>query len=481
MKVLIGLALFLTTCIMGDAQTTEEANKTALNTFVDAYNAQDFARMRETFGGPLKLIFTEKRLEQMFGGQFAQMGSMRTSSLVWKQSSVRGGLVFQRDTTEQMNFGISFSKKSKIIGLGNPAPKYKYTKQPARVASQTDILRIDSLVQHKHAAAGFSGCVVVIDRDSIVYENCYGKCSYPDGTELTPGVPFEIASCSKAFTAGAIALLEQEGKLQYNGLISDIIPELKLYKGVTIQDLLWHTGGIPDYMELFAQHWDKTRIAKNEDVVALLAKYKPKKYFKPGTKHEYSNTGYVLLAVIVERLCGLPFETFMQNEVFVKAGMKSAFLFNHRRTENVWRSDYAYGYIYDMNTKVNTLPDSIASYDYVNYLDGITGDGMVNVNVRDMLLWDRALRKPGMFTQKTLDRIFTSGATAKGESFGYGYGWEIQAAEGFERMASHSGSWPGYTSYVLRFLDRERTVVIFSNNEYVFMQGMANRIARILE
>jgi len=80
-----------------------------------------------------------------------------------------------------------------------------------------------------------------------------------------------------------------------------------------------------------------------------------------------------------------------------------------------------------------------------------------------------------------LDRIFTSGATAKGESFGYGYGWEIQAAEGFERMASHSGSWPGYTSYVLRFLDRERTVVIFSNNEYVFMQGMANRIARILE
>ena len=465
----------------GLSQANDTVYSQTLQLFFDSYNKRDYAVMRETFGGPLKLIFSEKLLTQLYGTQYEQMGRMTFSDLGWKGSHVKGGMIFERDTTEQIPFGFSFSKKGKIIGLSSSSAKFKYKKQAARTPQSRDIERIDSLVRFKHEAAAFSGCVTVFENDAILYEHCYGRCSYPDGRVLTPDVPFEIASCSKAFTAVAVCLLEQQGKLKYNDLVSSYIPELKIYKGVTIEQLLWHTGGIPDYMELFDKHWDKKRIAKNEDVVALLAKHHPKRYFKPGEKHEYSNTGYVLLATIAERITKMPFENFMKKEVFEKAGMTSAFLYNHRRTENVWRDSYAYGYIRDFRTGLHALPDSLPDYQYVTFLDGITGDGMVNINTRDMLIWDDILRTPGLLTQATIDKIFTSGKTNKGEIIDYGFGWGLNSKEGFERIAEHSGSWPGYTSYVLRFLDRGRTIVIFSNNEYMFIENMAHGIANILE
>lgn len=142
--------------------------------------------MHEIFGGPLKLIFNEKRLSQLYGDLHEQMSAMQVSNHVWKGAALKGGMVYERDTTEQMNFGFTFSKKGKIIGVGSSSPKYKCSIQEARIPVQRDFERIDSLVSHKHLAAGFSGCVAVFDHDSVVYENCFGRCSYPNGQELVP-------------------------------------------------------------------------------------------------------------------------------------------------------------------------------------------------------------------------------------------------------------------------------------------------------
>lgn len=461
------------------AQQAEQAHERTLNAFIRAYNNRDYASMRETMGGPLKLILTEKRLEQMYGGMYDQLGKARISGAIWKPSSVKVNLLYERDTTEFVESGYSFSKQSKIIGLGNSSPKYRYEKKPWDKMDASDFSRIDSLLTRKHEAAAFSGCVMVIENGQIVYEGCRGRAIYPDGPALTPSTPFEIASCSKAFTAALIAILEQQGKLQYDDDITKYFPELKKYKGATVEHLIHHTGGIPDYMELFEQHWDKSRIAGNADVISLLAKHQPKKYFKAGEKFEYSNTGYVLLAAIAEKITGKTFADLMKEELFNKIGMESAFLYNYRRNDSEWKEGLAYGYILDFRTGKHQLPDSIPSYDYVRYLDGITGDGMVNTNVRDMLLWDQTLRNPGLLSEKSIERIFTSGKIKNGELTHYGFGWDVQAKEGYERFAEHSGSWPGYTSYVLRFLDQQRAVVIFSNNEYLFLMKMAHQIAQI--
>lgn len=461
------------------AQQSDSTHTKTLNHFVEAYNNREYKAMRELLGGPLKLLLSEKRLENMYGGMYEHFGTARISWTKWNTASVRAGLVFEHDTTEFLESGFSFSKKSRIIGLGNPTPKYKYEKKEWLPMSDGDFARIDSLLDYKHIAAGFSGCVAVVENGNVVYESCRGKMSYPDGPPLTTTTPFEIASCSKAFTAAVIAILEQQGRLQYSDDITQHIPELKKYKGTTIEHLLHHTGGLPDYMELAYKHWDKNKIAGNADVVQLLAKHHPKRHFKPGAQFEYSNTGYVLLASVAERVTGKPFNEVISEELFSKAGMESAFLYNFRRKEKTTKSNYAYGYIRDYKTGTHHLPDSLPEFDYVVYLDGITGDGMVNISVHDMVKWDKTLREPGILSEKSLQKIFTSGKTNKGEMTLYGFGWDINEQEGCERYAEHSGSWPGYTTFVLRFLDQERSVIIFSNNEYTFIKKLTHQIAAI--
>jgi CubicO group peptidase (beta-lactamase class C family) len=461
------------------AQDADSLHEKTLYQFIESYNNRQYENMRETFGGPLKLILNEKRLEQMYGGMHEQLGSARIAWTKWKSSSVKVGLIYERDTTEYLEIGFSFSKKSRIIGLGSSSPKYKYDKRIWEPMNESDKIRIDSLMDLKHLAAGFSGCIAVIEDGNVVYESCRGDMTYPNGLPLTPQTPFEIASCSKAFTAAVIALLEQQGKLQYNDDITQHIPELKKYKGTTIEQLIHHTSGLPDYMELFDKYWDKTKIAGNADLVQLLTEHHPKKYFKSGDRYEYCNTGYVLLAVIAERVTGLAFGDAIKQELFSKADLNSAFLYNFRRAGKETKSNYAYGYIRDFKNNSHQLPDSIPSYDYVRYLDGITGDGMVNICVHDMVKWDKMLREPGLLSEKSIQKIFTSGKTKKGELTNYGFGWEINEKEGFERYAEHSGSWPGYTSYVLRFLDQKRAVVIFSNNEYMYLMQLAHQIAAL--
>ncbi|WP_394265603.1 serine hydrolase domain-containing protein [Bergeyella zoohelcum] len=122
---------------------------------------------------------------------------------------------------------------------------------------------------------------------------------------------FELASVSKQFTAMDIVLLEKQKKLKYDDKISRYIPELAFYGNITIQNLLHHTSGLPDYMELFEEKWDKTEFAVNQDIVNELAKYQPKLHFLPGEKYEYSNTGYALLGLIIEKVSKKSFGQFL--------------------------------------------------------------------------------------------------------------------------------------------------------------------------
>ena len=101
-----------------------------------------------------------------------------------------------------------------------------------------------------------------------------------------------------------IMMLEEQGKLSYDDNFQKYIPELR-YEGITIRHLLWHTSGMPDYIDLMDEHWDHEKYYVNDDVLKLMTKHLPEKHFEPGERYEYSNTGYVLLASIVERVSGV--------------------------------------------------------------------------------------------------------------------------------------------------------------------------------
>jgi len=476
---LLALLCFVVLSLTSYAQQAIPAeHQKVFDEYIAAYNAQDFKKLRECFGGVLKALFTEKRLEQIFSMQYAYSGSARIHRIVPRSSTgYTLELAYSKDPTEIQKTGISFNKKNKIAGMGSSSEKMQYAKTPQTksLANEDLKFKIDSMLHIKHELASFTGCVLVVKDKQTVYQDCIGERDYNTHQPLDEHSVFELASCSKAFTAMAIMILQEQGKLQYNDLIEKYLPGLP-YKNVTIEHLLTHTGGIPDYMELLDKHWDKTKSATNNDIVEMLKKHKPKKLFKPGKKYEYSNTGYALLALIVEKASGQTFGHFLAAHIFQPLEMKDSRIYNTRRTQKEIIANYAYGYVYSDSLKHYTLPDSLPDYDYVTYMDAIMGDGIVNTSISDMAKWVNALREYKLVKKETFDRAVTPYQLSKKETSNYGYGWEIQPDAQYEALIHHSGSWPGYITYVVHFLDKELSVVILTNSEYFNIQKMMNKI-----
>lgn len=159
------------------------------------------------------------------------------------------------------------------------------------------VAKIDSVLNFYHEQGILNGSVLVAEAGKVIYRKAFGYANMETKDTLILGSNFRIASVSKQFTAMCIMILEERGKLDYDDDFQKYLPELK-YEGITIRHLLWHTSGMPDYVELMDELWDPNEYYVNDDVLKLMSKHLPEKYFEPGEKYEYSNTGYVLLASI---------------------------------------------------------------------------------------------------------------------------------------------------------------------------------------
>ena len=159
--------------------------------------------------------------------------------------------------------------------------------------AQDNIKQIDSLLTASYKEQKLNGNILIAEKGTIIYQKSFGKANETTGQDLNAESVFELASVSKQFTAMGIMLLKQQGKLSYDDSLRKFIPELPYYN-ITIRQLLHHTSGLPDYIDLFIKNWDTTKIATNKDMIEQLAKYKPPVLFAPGEKWEYSNTGYAL-------------------------------------------------------------------------------------------------------------------------------------------------------------------------------------------
>ncbi|WP_442266394.1 serine hydrolase domain-containing protein [Tenacibaculum sp. ZS6-P6] len=323
--------------------------------------------------------------------------------------------------------------------------------------------KLDLLYSELYNNQKFNGNVLVAEKGDIIFQKSFGLANEKDQIKLNLETTFELASVSKQFTAMGIILLEKEGKLSLTDTISKYIPELKEYKAITIQNLLTHTSGLPDYMELSNNELDKSKIATNQDIINLFHKVKPKRNFESNQKWEYSNTGYLLLATIIERVSKKEYGDYLKEKIFDPLKMKNTFV--HRRRFNPKEiNNYALGYIYSDSLKKKILPDELGKEYYVVYLDGIVGDGMVNSNLYDLLKWDRALYNNVLVTEEEKKHIFSSYKINGNTETDYGYGWMIEDSEKFNKIVSHSGGWAGYITYIERHIDNDKTIIILQNN-----------------
>jgi CubicO group peptidase (beta-lactamase class C family) len=332
------------------------------------------------------------------------------------------------------------------------------------VQAQQKAILADSVVSSLAKAGFFNGNVLLAEKGHVLYSKSFGYAAEYSKRTLDEQSVFELASCSKQFTAAAIVLLQQQGSLSYDDLLGKWIPALQAYKGVTVRHLLHHTSGIPDYMELMDTLWDHKKIATNKDVINMLARYHPQPEFEPGTKFEYSNTGYALLASIIEAASGKSYDALLKDRIFTPAGMKNSFVYTRRYAPRKV-DNYAYGYVFSDSLQRKIVPDSLPAYDRVIWLDGIKGDGTVNSTVGDLLKWDRSLYGNALFSDVSKQLIFTSGKLEDGSETGYGFGWMLKTDSLMGRIAAHSGGWPGYVTYVERHLDKDKTIIILQNTD----------------
>lgn len=331
---------------------------------------------------------------------------------------------------------------------------------------QNRIQKIDSLLNTLHSSGHINGNFLVAEKGKVLYKKSFGIANEETGKSLNENSVFEIASVTKQFTAMATMILHEKGKLNLDDEMSKFIPELAFYKGITIRHLLNHTSGLPDYMELFEKTFDQTKIATNADIITIFSQRQPKVLFAPNTKHEYCNTGYALLASIIERASGDTYPDFLQKAIFKPLKMSHTFVYK-RRLAPKKIENYAYGYVYSDSLKKYVLPDDLQQTKFVIMLDGVVGDGGINSTVNDLLKWDRSLYTEQLLSKKGIAEMFQTTTLTDNSQIDYGYGWQIENHKEFGKIVYHGGGWPGYATFFARHITDDKTIIILQNHDNI--------------
>lgn len=345
---------------------------------------------------------------------------------------------------------------------------------PVLATSQNSLKQFDSLFS---AQKDFSGVVLVAENGKAVYHKAFGYREFANQIPLQASDIFELASVTKQFTAMIIMLLKEKGKLNYDDAVEKYldIP----YKGITIRHLLTHTSGLPDYQDVMDKYWDKTKVAGNTECIEYLNKYAPPKLFEPGEKYTYSNTGYLLLASIAEKVTGKDFITLSRKWIFRKLKMRSTDIRTPEEKKAI--TNFALGHIYVKEREKYVRADSFPSSNYTIWLGNRKGPGRISSIATDLLKWDKALYTEKLIKQSTLQEAFAPMKLNDGSFSNYGFGWTIRTDSAFGKIVSHNGDNPGYKTQIIRYIDKEKTIILLNNNAHANFTAILRQLEAIIK
>lgn len=323
----------------------------------------------------------------------------------------------------------------------------------------------------KAAEEGFSGVVVLSRAGELVFEKAAGYREFESGTPLLNTDIFEMASITKQFTAMMVMMCQEKGLLDYDDHADQYL-EIP-YKGVSIRQLLSHTNGLPDYQAVMDQHWDKSMVAGNADILEYLRRYQSAMLAHPGEKYAYSNTGYVFLASIVEKVTGRDFIELSREWIFEPLGLGHTDIRTLEEKAKV--KNFAVGHSLD-EKGVYINANKFHSSDYTVWLGNRKGPGRISSNVQDLLIWDRALKANQLVAAETLQLAFSPTQLNDGSLSYYGFGWDVDKYPQLGKTVSHTGSNPGYRNLIVRALDKDITFIMLNNNEHPSREGLERSI-----
>ncbi len=336
------------------------------------------------------------------------------------------------------------------------------TTPPGARVTTDDFRFVDSLFA-AYTGSDVPGASVVVIRDGkVIVRRAYGMADLERRVSAAPETDYRLASVSKQFTAMAVMLLAKDGKLRYDQPVRDFLPELPAAtRAVTVRHVLNHTSGLWDYEDLVPE--SRTTQLDDRDVLSLLGS-KDSLYFSAGSEYRYSNSGYVLLGMIVSRVSGMTLPQFLRARIFEPLGMQAS-VAHVEGSDTVARR--AFGYSPSGGTFVQT-DQSVTS--------ATLGDGGIYTNMDDMTRWDQALERNTLVDSATMRLATTPPQLPAGATTEYGFGWFIDRYRG-ERRWRHTGETSGFRNAILRFPERRLTIVILTNRSSGEPQAIAERIA----
>jgi CubicO group peptidase (beta-lactamase class C family) len=334
--------------------------------------------------------------------------------------------------------------------------------------------KIDSVMQ---TIPDFSGVVLVADKGKPIYHQAFGYRNFETKEPNDTTTIFELASVSKQFTAAIIQMLHEKRALAYNDTMYKYLKGIP-YPNITIRHLLTHTSGLPDYQAIMDEHWDKSKVANNTDIIEYLIKFHPPKSFEPGEKYEYSNTGYVLLASIAEKASGRDFIEMCREEIFKPLSMTSTNI--RTLSEKATIINFAMGHIYVKEKQRYIRADSFPSSNYTIWLGNRKGPGRISSTTTDLLKWDQAL-----YTQKILNdssklQAFSPMKLKNDSISNYGFGWDLSNHPVLGKTVSHTGDNPGYKTVIVRFIEKNKIIVILNNNAHKDFRTLTNTLIALV-
>lgn len=317
--------------------------------------------------------------------------------------------------------------------------------------------------------------VMVLQDSEVVYLGARGVADMQAMRPIDSRTNFRLASLTKPFTAAAVMLLVRDGKLRYEDRLTDLLPGFPDYgRDITVRHLLEHTSGLPDYEDFMPEPDPRRPVEAGQiDDAGVLEILKARKgaWFVPGTLWRYSNSGYVVLGLIVARVSGRPFPAFLKERIFLPLKMTGTVA--HVRGKSVV-ADRAFGYAKDAGRWrfADQSPTSAT-----------LGDGGVYSSLANLSLWDEALRRHLLLTEEEMRpalkpvRVPGRGPTGPdGKPADYGFGWFLDAWQGHPRMW-HYGETSGFRTAIHRFTEDGLTVIVLANRADVDASALAVRIA----
>jgi CubicO group peptidase (beta-lactamase class C family) len=335
------------------------------------------------------------------------------------------------------------------------------------IASQKVTRKLDSLLKRINKRYDFHGSILVAKNDKILSDNPVGYADFRKKKSINETSVFQLASVSKQFTAAAIMLLHERNQIKLTDTINQYYPDFP-YEDVTIKNLLNHTAGLPKYFWITEHKWQNKKAPTNSEMMDLLESSNVLRFFKPGRNFDYSNTGYAVLASVVEKVSGISFSDFMQQNIFEPLGMKNSFVYSFENDKI--KTNQLTGYRLYRGWRHLKIRGSVN--------DAIVGDKNIYATSEDLFKWTLGLNNGKLLSKASLDLMYTKGETVYGRKVPYGFGFRIDRKN--PKTIYHHGKWNGFSTALTQYLDDELVVIVLEHTSYNAMSSLNKKIKKIV-